>query len=153
MTSHVIDQPAATVSVLPGAEAQSLAGQQGDTPMADLHNLVHRYLELWNTADPQVRAELADALFATGGGLTDPLVDVTGAAAVSAVVDAVREQFPGHLFRLAGEIDAHHEVARFTWELVPEAGGEPVVVGFDVAEATAEGRLGRVHGFLDKVPA
>lgn len=120
--------------------------------MADLQNLVHRYIELWNIADADKRAEAADALFAAEGGLTDPMVDVTGPAAVDAVIAAVRQQFPGHLIRLVGDIDAHHDTARFTWELAPEGGGESIVVGFDVATATGDGLLGRVYGFLDKVP-
>jgi hypothetical protein len=49
-------------------------------------------------------------------------------------------------------VDAHHNLARFTWNLGPE-GGEPIVVGFDVAVLTEEGRISQVHGFLDKVPA
>jgi hypothetical protein len=31
--------------------------------------------------------------------------------------------------------------------------GERVVDGFDVAALTEDGRISRVHGFLDKVPA
>ncbi len=61
--------------------------------------------------------------------------------------------FPGHVFRLAGDVDAHHGIARFGWELVPATGGEPLVVGFDVAVAAADGRLRGVYGFLDRVPA
>jgi hypothetical protein len=41
---------------------------------------------------------------------------------------------------------------RVGWELVAAAGGEPLVVGFDVAVA-ADGRLRSVYGFLDKAPA
>ncbi|WP_344592180.1 hypothetical protein [Actinomadura vinacea] len=45
-----------------------------------------------------------------------------------------------------------HDIARFTWELGPE-GGEAMVVGFDVAVLTPDGRVAKVYGFLDKVPA
>ncbi|WP_067628270.1 hypothetical protein [Actinomadura latina] len=37
------------------------------------------------------------------------------------------------------------------YEIGPE-GGEALVVGFDVAVFTEDGRFERVHGFLDKVP-
>ncbi|MEU6738778.1 hypothetical protein [Streptosporangium sandarakinum] len=50
------------------------------------------------------------------------------------------------------DVDAHHDVARFTWHLGPE-GGEAIVVGFDVAVLTGDGRIREVHGFLDRVPA
>ena len=67
--------------------------------------------------------------------------------------DAGREQFRGYVFELMDNVDAHHDVVRFGWELVPEWGGESVVVGFDVAVVAEEGRLRSVYGFLDKVPA
>jgi hypothetical protein len=49
-------------------------------------------------------------------------------------------------------VDAHHNLARFTWELGQD-GAEAVVVGFDVAVLSEDGRLREVHGFLDKVPS
>ena len=49
-------------------------------------------------------------------------------------------------------MDAHHNVARFSWELVPATGGESLAVGFDVAEIEDDGRIARVLGFLDKAP-
>jgi hypothetical protein len=65
----------------------------------------------------------------------------------------VHEQVPSHVFRLLGDrVDAHHNVVRFAWELVPASGGESVAVGFDVAETDDEGRISRVVGFLDKAP-
>jgi hypothetical protein len=42
---------------------------------------------------------------------------------------------------------------RFSWELVPASGGDPVAVGFDVAETEDDGRIGFVVGFLDQAPA
>ena len=50
-------------------------------------------------------------------------------------------------------VDAHHNIARFTWELSPVGGGECPVIGFDVLVAAQDGRLRGVYGFLDKVPA
>ncbi|MFZ0185430.1 MAG: hypothetical protein WAL72_00590 [Streptosporangiaceae bacterium] len=49
-------------------------------------------------------------------------------------------------------MDANHDQARFTWHLGP-AGGEPVVIGFDVVVLSEDGRIASVYGFLDKVPA
>lgn len=76
---------------------------------------------------------------------------VEGHDAIEAVIVGAREQFPGHVFGLAGNVDAHHDIARFGWELVPE-GGEPVVIGFDVAVVAGDWRPRNVYGFLDKVP-
>ncbi|UQX12286.1 hypothetical protein [Candidatus Mycobacterium methanotrophicum] len=62
-----------------------------------------------------------------------------------------RGQFPGHVFALAGPVDAHHDDARFTWGLGRD-GDDPLVISFDVASVGADGRLARVVGFLGKVP-
>jgi hypothetical protein len=121
--------------------------------VTDLTELVDRYLAVWNEADPQARRRAIGELWTAGGGYTDPLAAVEGPAAIDGLVSAARAQFPGYVFRLGGTVDAHHNTARFSWHLVPEAGGEPLVIGFDVAVATDDGRLDRVYGFLDKVPA
>lgn len=68
-------------------------------------------------------------------------------------------KFPGFAFRLTGAVDGHHDTARFSWELVSEAGGTPSeggsapVAGSDVVTLNAEGRIRTVLGFLDRVPA
>jgi hypothetical protein len=72
---------------------------------------------------------------------------------MSALIGAVQQQVPGHYFRLVDdEVDAHHNVMRFSWELVPAGGGESVAIGFDVAEVRDDGRIAGVTGFLDKAP-
>ncbi len=120
--------------------------------MSDVKDLVERYLAIWNERDAGARRAAVDGLCAEDATYTDPLVDVAGRDAIDAVIGAVQQRFPDFVFRLAGDVDAHHDLARFTWELGPED-GEAVVVGFDVAVLTGDGRIGKVHGFLDKVPA
>jgi hypothetical protein len=57
------------------------------------------------------------------------------------------------VFRLLDDrIDAHHNVVRFSWELVPASGGESLAIGFDVAVTQQDGRIASVLGFLDKAP-
>ncbi len=57
------------------------------------------------------------------------------------------------MFRRGRVFDAHHDLARFTWELVAEPDAEPIAVGFDVVEVDDVGRISRVSGFLDSMPA
>lgn len=68
------------------------------------------------------------------------------------MIEAAQGMFPGLVFSPGEVYDAHHHIARFTWHLGPE-GGEPVAVGFDVAELAEDGRIRKVLGFLDKVPS
>ena len=91
-------------------------------------------------------------LRAFDGRYVDPLAEVTGRDQFDAVIAAAQAQFAGMTFRLAGPVDAHHDQARFTWHLGPD-GADAVVIGFDVAQRDADGRLALVLGFLDKVPS
>jgi hypothetical protein len=121
--------------------------------VTDFSDVANRYIDAWNEPDAAARRKAVAELWAEDGGYTDPLADVAGPDAISALITAVHDQFAGHVFRLAGPVDAHHDVARFGWELMPAGGGEAIVVGFDVAVAGPDGRLRHVYGFLDKVPA
>ncbi|WP_285779409.1 nuclear transport factor 2 family protein [Microtetraspora sp. NBRC 13810] len=117
-----------------------------------MDQLVASYLATWNETDPVARRAAIEEIWAEGGVYTDPMAVAEGRDAIDATIAAVQGQFPGFVFTLAGPVDAHHDIARFTWGLGP-AGGEALVVGFDVAVLAEDGRIGRVHGFLDKVPA
>jgi hypothetical protein len=117
--------------------------------------LVERYIETWNEPDPDARRAAVAAVWAEDGRYVDPLADVAGREQISALIGAVQEQVPGHVFRLLdgeSDIDAHHNLVRFGWELVPASGGEAVAVGFDVAVTEDDGRIGSILGFLDKSP-
>ncbi|MER8225170.1 nuclear transport factor 2 family protein [Streptomyces sp. NPDC094143] len=114
---------------------------------------VTRYLEAWNAGDPAARAEAVAAAWTQDGGYTDPLADVSGHDGITALIAAVREQFPGFVFRLTGDVDGHHDTARFSWELVSAADGSAPVAGSDVITLDGQGRIRAVLGFLDRVPA
>lgn len=112
---------------------------------------IDRYIESWNETDPVARRALVDEVWTEQCRYTDPLTDAEGRDAVDATIAAVQGQFPGLRFAL-GPVDAHHDVARFTWTLAAD-GADPLVVGFDVAVFDADGRITAIHGFLDKVPS
>ncbi|MFF2504218.1 nuclear transport factor 2 family protein [Streptomyces sp. NPDC058067] len=113
---------------------------------------VARYFEAWNAADADARAEAVAAAWSEDGGYTDPLADVTGHDGIAAVITAAREQFPGFAFRRTGAVDGHHDIARFSWELVSATDGSAPVAGSDVIALGKDGRIRTVHGFLDRLP-
>jgi hypothetical protein len=116
--------------------------------------LVERYLDIWNEPDADARRAAVADVYADAAQYVDPLVDVTGHDQISELIGAVQQQVPGHVFRLGDAgVDAHHNVARFSWELVPAGGGESLAIGFDVAVIEEDGRISSVLGFLDKAPA
>jgi hypothetical protein len=120
--------------------------------MSDFDTVVKRYLAVWNEIDAEARRAAIDDVFADGVRYVDPMAEVTGRAALDGLIGAVHQQFPGMVFISGGPVDAHHDQVRFTWHL-GQPGGEALVVGFDVAELDADGRITRVFGFLDRVPA
>jgi hypothetical protein len=115
-------------------------------------DVLHRYLAAWNATDPAGRRAAIAAAFTPDARYVDPLADVTGHDALAALVAGAQERFPGWTFTPAGEPEGHHDVVRFAWALGP-GGGDPPVLGSDVAALAPDGRISLVHGFLDRVPA
>jgi hypothetical protein len=114
--------------------------------------LAQRYIDAWNETDPQARQKLVRELYTADARYSDPLAVAQGHAAITATIAAVQEQFPGFRFRLSGAVDAHHDQARFGWELGPVGATAPIA-GFDVVIGDGHGRLHTVLGFLDRVPS
>lgn len=124
--------------------------------MTDFTALAERYVAAFNETDAIARKRLVSDLFTPGCRYVDPLADVTGHDGVDGFLGAAQEKLAGCEFRLLGDVDAHHDRARFRWAAAPPelwaSGGEPPVIGFDVVVVDAEGRIDQVHGFLDAFP-
>jgi hypothetical protein len=119
--------------------------------MSDFQHTAESYIAVWNETDPAKRRALIVDLFTEQVGYTDPLGEVHGWDGIDQFIAGAQERFAGLAFGLAGDADGHHDTARFTWHLGSPGIDEPVVIGFDVI-AIADGRIGQVYGFLDKVP-
>jgi hypothetical protein len=116
--------------------------------MSDIDQLVSSYLSMWNDTDSAHRRTVIDAIWEPTGQYVDPVNDATGPEQLNAMVTGFQAQFPNVAFRRTGPIDAHHQLARFTWEFGPE-GGDPIATGTDVLVHTAQGHLTKVYGFFD----
>lgn len=92
--------------------------------MSTFEDLAQRYIDTWNETDPTARRAAVDALYSEDARYVDPLAVAEGREAIAATIGAVQGQFPGFVFRLARPVDAHHDQARFGWELGP-AGQRP----------------------------
>jgi hypothetical protein len=114
--------------------------------------LVDQYLAAWNETDPTTRRGLISALWTADGVYTDPLASVSGIVGIDQVIAGAQGQFAGLEFVRGDVLDTHHNIARFTWELVSEVGAEPLVVGFDVVAVDENEKITAVYGFIDKMP-
>lgn len=114
-------------------------------------DLRETYLAVWNETDSEARSGMLSKTWDEAASYVDPLGEVVGIEAISAVIDAAHSQYPGYVFSPVGDVDLHHDVARFQWGLgMP--GEPPAAVGFDVVSTSPDGRIQSVIGFIDKMP-
>jgi hypothetical protein len=117
-----------------------------------LVELVDRYIAIWNETDADCRRNLIAWTYTEDARYLDPVLQGDGRDGIDAMVKAVHEKFPGHKFTRTSDVDAHHDRARFSWELGPD-GGPALVKGIDFATLSADGKLHSVTGFFTQTPA
>ena len=117
------------------------------TTVTDPSATVDRYFDAWNDTDARSRLEAVARAWSPNGRYVDPVADVTGHEATSDMIGGVHEQYPGVTLRCSSDIDSHHDVIRFSWEILDDNG--PVALsGIDVARLDEDGRLLDVRGFF-----
>lgn len=119
--------------------------------MSDITPTIDAYFAMWNETDAERRAGHIARAWTPEGRYLDPALEADGYDALSQMVAAVHERFPGHAFRRLSAIDTHHDQARFAWELAA-ADGTVAVAGIDTAELAEDGRLRRITGFFGELP-
>ncbi len=132
---------------------QEQAAQQAPNAGDQYTVAVARYFEAWNAREEGALGKAVGAAFCEDVTYTDPLADVVGHDGLVAAIAGAHAQFPGYEFRQLGEVDGHHDIVRFGWELVSVVDGAAPVAGFDVMRLGEDGRIRSVLGFLDQVPA
>ena len=90
------------------------------TETVPIDAVVDGYFAMWNETDTTRRGDAIAAAWTPGGAYVDPLLPV----------------------------DAHHDRARWDWELASPDGGTTVVSGVDFAVLAPDGRLREVTGFF-----
>lgn len=122
-----------------------------NTTAIDAKAIAHAYIATWNETDAGRRRALLREGWSADARYVDPLAQVSGHEQIDALIGAVHSRYPGFRFALFGQPDAHGEQLRFSWTLGP-AETPDLIQGTDFAEVEG-GRLKRVTGFLDRVPA
>jgi hypothetical protein len=119
--------------------------------MQDPKSVAQQYLQAWNETDPDRRGRLLRAGWTDDARYVDPLAHARGVHEIDDLIAGVQARFAGFRFALVGEPNGHGDHVRFSWSLGP-SGAEPPIEGSDVIELQ-HGRIARVIGFLDRVPA
>jgi len=107
-------------------------------------------IDVWNERSASTRKEKLSARWASSAAYRDPLTKVEGLDAIDALIAGVQERFPAFRFELKPAASGYDGVVRLAWTLGPD-GAEAPIEGSDVL-VLADGKIGSVIGFLDKVP-
>lgn len=130
--------------------ASSMTGRTDPTAPVDadaVQALIDGYFACWNATDADDRAAAVARTWSEDATSSDPMNEVSGHEALSAMFVATSDGFPGHTFRQVGAHDTHHRLVRWGWEMV-DAEGARVLDGIDVAVIADDGRLGHLAGFF-----
>jgi SnoaL-like domain len=120
-------------------------------PAAPISAVVDDYFAMWNATDPDRRAAAITAAWSPDAKYVDPMFAAEGHAALDEMVTQVHEQFPGYRFHRTGQVEAHHDRARWSWELgAPD--GSAAAAGVDFAILAPDGRFSEVTGFIEQQP-
>ena len=119
--------------------------------MTNASEIAANYIATWNESNADARAALIAQHWSETPRYVDPLMSAADGKELSGMIGAVHDRFPGFRFKLINQPDGHSDYVRFAWGLGPE-GQETVIEGSDIVE-TRSGRIDRVVGFLDKLPA
>ncbi|HSW06876.1 nuclear transport factor 2 family protein [Aquabacterium sp.] len=113
--------------------------------------IAESYLRIWNETDAARRASMLRETWSEDAHYVDPLMSGQGLEQISQLIAAVHQRFPGYRFSLANQPDGHGDHVRFSWAL-GTGDADTAILGSDVLQLR-DGRVSRVIGFLDRVPA
>lgn len=113
----------------------------------DVDAAIARYFAAWNEPDPDKRKVLVHKAWAVDARSVDPLADVTGRDAICDMIGAVHQQFPGVSVHRSTDVDHHHDLVRFGWEIL-DADETVAVAGIDIARVDQDGQVVELLGFF-----
>ena len=111
-----------------------------------------RYMAMWHEPDAARRRALVQGLWAEGAENLTRNFTAHGMEAIVARVARAHEEWvarQGFIFRPAGPTDGHNHLIRFTWEMVPRAGGPAQARGLDVFVLDGDGRIRSLYQFAE----
>ena len=120
--------------------------------MTDITSTIDTYFETWNETDADKRLALCQRVWSDGGRYVDPILDATGPQAIADGIGALQAQHPGYRVNRTSDIDAHHDRARFGWNITAPD-GTVAFAGIDVVELTNDGKLSALTGFIGDMAA
>jgi hypothetical protein len=116
--------------------------------MPSRQETLEAYVGAWNTTDEAECRRLLERSWADTATYTDPTVHIQGRDGLVAHCCGLARRREDARVVITGDVDGHHQVARFTWAVV-RGDGSRLRAGIDFAEFGPEGELTRIVGFFD----
>jgi hypothetical protein len=121
--------------------------------MANVNEIVVRYIAAWNERDPKRRRDLVAETWVEDGSYIDAHRQGNGHGAIDAMLAATQAQLPGYSVKLVSGIEAHNGFVRFSWAAGGTKEAPLYLGGTDFATLAPDGRIKTVAGFVDASPA
>jgi uncharacterized protein (TIGR02246 family) len=120
--------------------------------MSEATSVIEDWVATWHQPDPGVRAHAIAQLWAEDCVYRNTRAEYHGRAGIEEAVTQAHERFVAdgaYVFKIA-RVDTNHDAIRYTWAMVPAAGGDPEAIGTHVALLDSDGRFQNDHQFVDK---
>lgn len=112
-----------------------------------LEQLIDIYCTAWSEPDAERRRAILGEVWAVEGSYTDPTVRVVGIDDLVAHIGKVVARRPGARVVRTSRVDAHHNMARFAWQIV-DAERVMLANSVDLVELSDDGRIQGIVGYF-----
>jgi hypothetical protein len=127
------------------------AGPSSALESAVVDDVLATYFAAWNERDPEQRRQALERAVMPDVELLDPTGRWQGVAGLVDRIGSYHASAMGTEVVPGSGVDAHNDVARYSWRIVDGEGRE-LMEGIDVAERAADGRLQRILMFHGPLP-
>lgn len=118
-------------------------------------SILQRYLAMWHEPDTARRHALVAGLWAADAANYSRRFAFHGLAEIVERVDRAHAEWvatKGFRFQPTGNTDAHNNIIKFCWQMVPRDGGAVDSRGLDILIVQDDGRLAAVYHFAEPAP-
>jgi hypothetical protein len=113
---------------------------------------IDTYFDAWNATDGAERRTLIERCLTGDVELIDENGRFSGHDGLGALMAKFHQEVPGGRIVKTSGFDEFEGITRYAWDVV-DAEGNTVLVGLDVVEEGADGRLQRIVMFHGPLPA
>jgi len=114
---------------------------------ATIITVLTKHLALWSETDKAKRTPVIAEIYTEDIQFVDPFFTISGQPQVNALIADLLKQNPGYVFRLAGPVESHHNVAYVGWHFGPST-APTAVTGRDFF-VLADERIQVIYTFID----